>query len=158
MPPKSSKKDLLKRAADDLDEALIDSPVRKKKSKTTLVEPTLVGPQPVVPPPLAAIPIPRFIDTYEPEAALRLTRALDSVNFADDKINYYSDVLSSFPNTASDQAITTATRVTDKIAKWGEHRDKVQKSMDVLLKIAPKKKANAALTAETATGFISSSG
>jgi hypothetical protein len=159
MPPKISKKDLLKRAIDELDGVLIDSPVRKKKSKPTLVEPAAAGPQPVVVvPPAATIPSPRFVETYDPEAALRLTRALDSVNFADDKINFYSDVLASFPNTANDQAIATAAKVNDKIAKWGGHRDKVQTSMDVLLKIAPKKKANAMLTAETAAGFISASG
>jgi hypothetical protein len=156
MPPKKSEQ--LKRAADDLDEALNDSPVRKKKLKTNLGNLNISMPKHVTPPPIDTIPDPEFIDKFEPEAALRLTKASNSINFVEDKINFYLDLLSTFNNEADTRAITIADRTNGKIEKWGQYRDKVQKSMDVLLKIAPKKKANAMLNVDIADGFISSSG
>jgi hypothetical protein len=40
--------------------------------------------------------------------------------------------------------------INGKIEKWGAYREKVQKTMDVLLKVAPKKKAGASLNVDTA--------
>jgi hypothetical protein len=159
MPPKppTKKAIMLKRAAEELDDALFDSPVHKKKSKTNLAQPDIIIPDQIVPPPVATVANPRFIQEFEPESALRLTKAQDAINFAEDKINFYSDLLVTFNNTANDPAIATADRANDKIAKWDARRDKVQKTMDVLLKIAPKKKANnAILPVDVAEGFLSS--
>ncbi len=72
MPPKKSEQ--LKRAAADLDDVLNDSPVKKKKSKPNLAEPAVALPDQILPPPEVTAPDPQFIDTFEPEAALRLTR------------------------------------------------------------------------------------
>jgi hypothetical protein len=96
---------------------------------------------------------PEYIEKYKPKVALRLTRAAMSVSFTVDKINYYADVLTTFDN--DDLALTD--RVNEKIAKWGAFHDKVEKSMEILVKIAPKKKGNTLLNAETAAGFLSSS-
>jgi hypothetical protein len=156
MPPKKAGQ--LKRAADELDHVLENSPVHKKKSKSNLQQPEVAIPSNVVPPPAATTPDPGFVDRFEPEAALRLTKATNSLNYAVDKINFYADLLSTFDNERDDQAIALAERANGKIEKWGSYRDKVQKSMDVLMKVAPKKKAGASLNAQTAEGFLSSSG
>jgi hypothetical protein len=159
MPPRPKKSaEQLKRAADDLDEALEGSPVKKKKSKTNLDEQTIAVPNPVIAPPDTSVPSPEYITLYEPGAALRLTKASNSINFAIDKINYYADLLTVFDNTRDDSAIALAARTNAKIEKWDNYREKVQKSMDILLKVAPKKRGGALLNTQTAEGFVSSSG
>ena len=155
-PKKSSEQ--LKRAADQLDEALEGSPVKKKKSKTNLDEQTINVPNPVIALPDISVPSPEYIALYEPEAALRLTKASNTINFAIDKINYYADLLSVFDNNHDDSAIALAVRTNAKIEKWDNYRENVQKSMDVLLKVAPKKRGSALLDTQTAEGFVSSSG
>jgi len=161
MPPKPKPKkssEQLKRAADQLDEALEGSPVKKKKSKTNLDEQTINVPNPVIALPDISVPSPEYIALYEPEAALRLTKASNTINFAIDKINYYADLLSVFDNNRDDSAIALAVRTNAKIEKWDNYRENVQKSMDVLLKVAPKKRGSALLDTQTAEGFVSSSG
>jgi len=155
MPPKKSEQ--LKRAAADLDEALNDSPVKKKKSKTNLGKEKAVIIDPVPPPPEVDVPDPSFIDRFEPEAALRLTKAANSISHAEDKINFYADLLDSFDNGRDDKSLAVADRANGKIEKWGARRAKIQKSMDVLMDIAPKKKAGAMISSKTADGFLSAS-
>jgi hypothetical protein len=152
-----TKKDL-KRAADDLEDALNESPIRKKKSKTGLAAPKVAVPKKIDPPVVADDADPEFMEKFEPETALRLTRAAIAVNYAVDKINFYADLLNTFNNEADDNAIAAAARINGKIEKWGAHHVKVQKTMDVLLAAAPKKKDGASLSAQAATGFLSSSG
>jgi hypothetical protein len=156
MPPKRTKQ--LKRAAAELDDALNNSPVRKKKSKPNLVQPQVAIPQNVPPPLEVVTSAPQFMDTYEPEAALHLTKATNLINFATDKINFYIDLLSLFNNEVDDQAITLANRTNEKIEKWDTYHTKVKKTMDVLKGIAPKKKAGASLNLQSAEAFLSSSG
>jgi hypothetical protein len=154
MPPK--KADKLKRAADDLDEALDGSPITKKKSKTNLGEAIPSLPEKVVAPVDSNTPNVNFAEKYEPGAALRLTKAMNSINFALDKINFHADVLASFDNELDDEAIALAQRINKKIEKWGAYHEKVEKAMNVLLKVAPKKKAGVVLSTQTAAGFLSS--
>jgi hypothetical protein len=155
MPPKKAD---LKRAADALDEALNESPVRKKKSKTNINQQNVAIPEQIAPVPDIIQPDPKFIERFEPETALRLTKAENSIDFADDKVNFYSDLLTTFDNYANDHAVATAGRANAKIVKWAAYRDLVQASMDALMKQAPKKKANAMLNTDVAGGFLSSSG
>jgi hypothetical protein len=156
MPPKKSEQ--LKRAAADLDEALNESPVKKKKSRTDLGKQKATIVNPVLPPPEVDVPDPSFLDRFEPEAALRLTKAANSINYAEDKINLYADLLSSFDNGRDERSLAIADRTNGKIQKWGERRAKIQKTMDVLMDIAPKKKPGALISAQSAEGFLSSSG
>lgn len=140
-----------------LDDVFINS-VQKKKSKSNLNKSNLVIPEQVVPLPEAFVPAPEFIDMYELEAALHLTKASISVNYTIQKIHYYGDLLSSFDNIRNDRAINLAEHINEKIAKWGAFCDKVEKSMDILAAVTPKKKANSLLDAKIAEGFVSSSG
>jgi hypothetical protein len=159
MPPKTKKSaEQLKRAAGDLDDALNESPVKKKKSRTKLVEPTVALPDPVPPPAEPTNPEPEFIEKYEPESALRLTKAQYNIDYAVGKINFYADFLNVFDNKLDDKAVAIANRASGKIEKWGSHQERLQKSMDVLLKVAPKKKAGMMMSTKTAEGFLSSSG
>jgi hypothetical protein len=155
MPPKRA--DNLKRAQDALEDALNDSPILRKKSKRNLASKMKI-PDPVPPPAEVVEAAPEFIDKFQPEAALRLTKANNSLNFSVDKINFYADCLSVFDNERDDLAIALAEKINNKIGKWGAYREKVQKSMDILLKIAPLKKGKVLLDVETAEGFLSSSG
>jgi hypothetical protein len=159
MPPKTKKpSEQLKRAAADLDDALNDSPVKKKKSKSSLNTSTVAVPDPVLPMPEVTIPDPEFIDKFEPEPALHLTKAQLSINYTVDKINYYTDLLTVFDNNLDDSAINLAACTSTKIEKWGAHRERLQKSMDVLLMVAPKKRAGTLMSTQAAEGFILSSG
>jgi hypothetical protein len=124
MPPK--KLEQLKWAAADLDEALNESPVRKKKSKSNLEQLKVNFPAKVIPPPEVLEPVPEFIDRFKPEAALHLTKASNSINFAVDKINFYADLLTIFDNKHDNRAIALAEHINEKISKWGVYRDKVQ--------------------------------
>jgi hypothetical protein len=145
----------LKRAADDLDEALNDSPVKKKKSKSNVKE-QVVAPKPVPAVKDVSTADPEFINKFEPESALRLTKAQTHINHAVDKINYYADILTVFDTEQDDNAVNLATRANSKIEKWGARREKLQKSMDILLAVAPKKKDGVLLSTDAAEAFMSS--